>query len=116
MPSALSSHHDDDDGCPARGSAARSWYWNRSRIAPATRHLNGRRPCLQSDSHALHHPGHLRLLRSPCPAHEGIARERAERRTDTGGTVMSLSSPFIRRPVATTLLTVAIALAGAVAF
>ena len=29
---------------------------------------------------------------------------------------MSLSSPFIRRPVATTLLTVAIALAGAIAF
>jgi multidrug efflux pump len=29
---------------------------------------------------------------------------------------MSLSSPFIRRPVATTLLTIAIALAGAVAF
>ena len=29
---------------------------------------------------------------------------------------MSLSSPFIRRPVATTLLTVALALAGAVAF
>lgn len=29
---------------------------------------------------------------------------------------MSLSSPFIRRPVATTLLTVAVALAGAVAF
>src|ERR1700684_2971660 len=29
---------------------------------------------------------------------------------------MSLSSPFIRRPVATTLLTAAIALAGAVAF
>ena len=29
---------------------------------------------------------------------------------------MSLSSPFIRRPVATTLLTAAIVLAGAVAF
>ena len=29
---------------------------------------------------------------------------------------MSISSPFIRRPVATTLLTVAVALAGAVAF
>ena len=29
---------------------------------------------------------------------------------------MSLSSPFIRRPVATTLLTVAVAIAGAVAF
>ncbi len=33
-----------------------------------------------------------------------------------GGLAMSLSSPFIRRPVATTLLTVALALAGAVAF
>ncbi len=29
---------------------------------------------------------------------------------------MSLSTPFIRRPVATTLLTAAVALAGAVAF
>src|SRR5439155_2190055 len=29
---------------------------------------------------------------------------------------MSISEPFIRRPVATTLLTIAIALAGAVAF
>ena len=29
---------------------------------------------------------------------------------------MSISAPFIRRPVATTLLTVAIALAGAIAF
>ena len=29
---------------------------------------------------------------------------------------MNISEPFIRRPVATTLLTVAIALAGAVAF
>ncbi len=29
---------------------------------------------------------------------------------------MSLSSPFIRRPIATTLLTIAVAIAGAVAF
>jgi len=29
---------------------------------------------------------------------------------------MSISEPFIRRPIATTLLTIAIALAGAVAF
>src|SRR5580704_17183293 len=29
---------------------------------------------------------------------------------------MSLSEPFIRRPVATTLITVAVALAGAIAF
>ena len=29
---------------------------------------------------------------------------------------MSISAPFIRRPVATTLLTIAIAIAGAIAF
>ena len=29
---------------------------------------------------------------------------------------MSLSEPFIRRPIATTLLTVAVALAGAIAY
>ena len=29
---------------------------------------------------------------------------------------MNISEPFIRRPVATTLLTVAVALAGAIAF
>ncbi len=34
----------------------------------------------------------------------------------TGGAGMNISAPFIHRPVATTLLTVAIALAGAIAF
>src|SRR4030088_1104736 len=34
----------------------------------------------------------------------------------SGDVAVSLSSPFIRRPVATVLLTVAVALAGAVAF
>ena len=38
------------------------------------------------------------------------------RRRRTGGAGMNISAPFIRRPVATTLLTVAIALAGAIAF
>ncbi len=36
------------------------------------------------------------------------------RRRERAG--MSLSSPFIRRPVATTLLTIAVAIAGAIAF
>ena len=34
----------------------------------------------------------------------------------TGGAAMNVSAPFIHRPVATTLLTVAIAIAGAIAF
>ena len=38
------------------------------------------------------------------------------RRRRTGRAGMNISAPFIRRPVATTLLTVAIALAGAVAY
>ncbi len=45
-----------------------------------------------------------------------IACQRDKWGTGSGGTAMSLSSPFIRRPVATTLLTIAVALAGAVAF
>jgi hypothetical protein len=38
------------------------------------------------------------------------------RRRRTGRAGMNISAPFIRRPVATTLLTVAVALAGAIAF
>ena len=37
-------------------------------------------------------------------------------RAESGAIAMNISEPFIRRPIATTLLTVAIALAGAVAF
>ena len=49
-----------------------------------------------------------RFARKPSPA--------ASRRRGTGRAGMNISAPFIRRPVATTLLTVAIALAGAIAF
>src|SRR5580698_137484 len=49
------------------------------------------------------------------------SRAGAPRRRDTGprrgtGDHMSISEPFIRRPIATTLLTLAIALAGSLAF
>ena len=43
-------------------------------------------------------------------------RQRGKPGGRSGGVAMNLSAPFIHRPVATTLLTVAIALAGAVAF
>ena len=47
-------------------------------------------------------------------AHKATRPETGERRT--GGARMNISAPFIRRPVATTLLTVAVAMAGAVAY
>ena len=56
------------------------------------------------------------------PLSRQVAGTEAENRPDaqagtvSGGTRMNISAPFIRRPVATTLLTVAIALAGAIAF
>ncbi len=43
-------------------------------------------------------------------------KPRGGRRTSTGRACMNISAPFIRRPVATTLLTTAIALAGAIAY
>ena len=53
-----------------------------------------------------------RLGTAPAASRPGLeqAANRARR------AVMNISAPFIRRPVATTLLTVRIALAGAVAF
>ena len=39
-----------------------------------------------------------------------------ERRDNFTGTGMNISAPFIKRPVATTLLTVGLALAGILAF
>ena len=43
-------------------------------------------------------------------------QERAAQRTARSAAGMNISSPFIRRPVATTLLTIAVAIAGAIAF
>ena len=43
-------------------------------------------------------------------AHKSNKPETGRRRT--GGAGMNISAPFIRRPVATTLLTVAVAIAG----
>ena len=44
------------------------------------------------------------------------SKQPEDRRRGTGRAGMNISAPFIRRPVATTLLTVAVALAGAIAF
>src|SRR5205085_11099288 len=78
--------------------------------------------------HALHHTRHLSLLRSPRHARaqavrtwratltrtlsQGRGAKRGKRFRDQ----MNITEPFVRRPVATTLLTIGVALGGAVSF
>src|SRR5207245_11218462 len=59
-----------------------------------------RRPPRQPAHHALHHAGRLSRVRSARPA----------------APMTSIAEPFIRKPVATTLLTLAVALSGIVAY
>ena len=117
VPAALSADHDDHDG----GVARRLAVW---RLGTGTG-SELRRPLgiamvggllLSQLLTSLHHPGDLSCLR----ASRGADGKGAGRRRISGAgrfaRFMSFSETFIRRPVATTLLTVAIALAGAVAF
>ena len=76
----------------------------------------GRRPDSEPGAYSLHHPGHLHLLRQAGPSVLPQKSGGGGQRTSTGWARMNISAPFIRRPVATTLLTSAIALAGAIAY
>ena len=74
---------------------------------------------LEPGAHALHHARHLHLLRQSGAALFAQSNRREAGHAEhagAGGAGMNISAPFIHRPVATTLLTVAIALAGAIAF
>src|SRR5262249_59859699 len=80
--------------------------------APSARHLDRRRPAAEPGADPVHHAGHLSVVR---PAVAAV--QRAGRRAQPGErAAMSLSTPFIRRPVATTLLTFGIAAAGPLSF
>src|SRR6202043_3218500 len=83
-------------------------------------HRHRRRPDLQPGADALHHARGLPRLRPhgaaprpPAGAAPGGAGRGAGAR---GGRRLSLSTPFIERPIATTLLTVAVALAGGIPY
>src|SRR6202035_5320203 len=115
---ALPSHHHDHPGGAPRRRAAGARLGDRRRAAAPARHRHHRRPHLQPAADALHDPGHLPGLRPPGAAADGGGGEREEGRAAAqpgGGGGMNISAPFIRRPIATTLLTVAIALAGGIA-
>src|SRR5262245_41062164 len=101
MPAPLPADHDDDDGGAAGRAAARARA-GRGLGAPAPAgHRDRRRAHRQPGAHALHHAGRVSRVR---PA--GTASPE----------IMNISGPFIRRPVATTLLTVGLALAGTMGF
>src|SRR5262249_35642844 len=110
----LPSDHDDDDGGAARRTAARPRWRHRRRAAAAARHHDRRRLAPVSAAHALHDARGVPGLRSRGPP----APSRFDQRTATGPSDrrVTIAEPFIRRPVATTLLSCALLLAGAVAY
>ncbi len=131
LPAPLPAHPHDDHGGAAGRRAAGSGQRRRLGTAAAARHRDDRWADLQPGPDPLHDAGDLPLLRScrPQDRHERIARRRDGARGRRGGrgqlpasggasdgAGMSMSAPFIRRPVATTLLTLAIGLAGALSY
>src|SRR5436190_1177854 len=98
------------------GSASRAGLGDRIGAAPAARHCHRRRVDLQPDADAVHDARDLPRVRSPGATHRPAPRPAADGRARSRRGRMSLSSPFIHRPIATTLLTVAIALSGAIAY
>ncbi len=124
LPAAFPADHDDHHGRAARRTAARvrhaasarncavRWAspWSADCLSARCSRSTRRRSFTsfstisRSASRASH--------RSPKPR----SSVHASLRTSAGGAGMNISAPFIRRPVATTLLTVAIAIAGAIAF
>src|SRR5690606_33437847 len=88
------------DGRAAQRAAADAGHRRRLRAPAAARHHDGRRAAAQPGADAVHDPGDL----------PGVRPAGGE------GTAMSFSETFIRRPVATTLITLGIVLSGMAAF
>src|SRR5205809_6491893 len=107
---------DDDAVGAARRAAPRARLRRGLGAAPSARHHHGGRPDPLAGAHALYHPGNLSVVRSPGAARERAGRGGRKRKTRRERTAVNLPEPSIRRPVATTLLTVGVTLAGAAAF
>src|SRR5206468_1020359 len=106
----------DDDGGVAGGLAAgagdRGWFG----IAAASGDYDCRGSPGQPTPDALHDTGCLSRFRPPRPAPGTVAHRQSCGRAVAGGGTMNFSAPFVKRPVATSLLTAGLALAGALAF
>src|SRR5262249_32227130 len=106
-PAPVPADPDDDDGGAVRRPAARARHGPGRRAAPPARQRDARRLAGQPGPAALHPAGHLPRVRDAvAPA----------TRPPAPGAGVNLSAPFIRRPVATILLSAALVIAGAVAF
>ena len=113
LPAALSPHRDDHLRRPPGRGTAGPGHGRRRRAAAAPGHRHRGRAHLQPGADPLHHPGDLPGLRPPvqAPSPPPLRPGRAP----PGSRDAMISAPFIRRPVATTLLMVALALAGMIA-
>src|SRR5439155_23959264 len=67
-------------------------------------------------AHALHDAGHLSGVRPTRRAAGAAGGACAGSRRPSGDRAVSLSSPFVRRPVGTTLMTIALVIAGVISF
>src|SRR4029077_15644627 len=125
---AVPADHDDHHGGDPRRAAADARHRYRLRAAPAARARHRRRPDRQPGADLVHHAGDLSLFRPAGGAfHRTRPRQPIWRRaarmnisprfiSRAGGARINISAPFISRPVATTLLTLGIALSGVLAF
>ena len=88
----------------------------RLRIAPSARYRDRRRLARQPGADALYDAGNFPDLRPLGDALCQLAGKGRRPGNRSSASVMSISEPFISKPVATTLLTIALALAGMIAF
>src|SRR5439155_1712602 len=86
--------------------------WSRRAARPVGNFYH-RRTDLQPAAHAIYDTGVLSGVRSPGQAFEQGTCQTARAAITIGALLVNISAPFIRRPVATTLLTIAVGLAGA---
>src|SRR4029077_6020555 len=116
LPAALPADHDDHDGGVAGRIAARAGNRHRVGVAPPTRYRDRRRSAGEPGPHALHDARDFPDLRPHCGAVREVAGKGCRSGNRASSSHMSISELFIRKPVATTLLTIALALAGGIAF
>ena len=128
LPADLDDDHDRAVGRPAAGPG----HGHRRGTAPSPGHLHGGRADFEPDAHFVHDSCHIHFHGQvfaqasppqPPPAVGGPHLMNFSRHVharaplgEGGRFLMNISAPFIHRPVATSLLTIAVALAGAVAF
>src|SRR6202012_1299501 len=116
LPAALPPHSHDDGGGYFRRPTADVRHRHRFRAAPPLGRQHRRRPVGQPSADVVHDSGHLLDVRADsCAA--ARPRPRGRGRAASGrGSGVNISAPFIKRPVATTLLTIGVALCGGAAF